>query len=190
MADSTTVAITSIVVGGAVAITAPLIAGMLEAQREARRLAVERRLKDVDELRTLLDESAARLHEIDNAAHAFRDAVIDALSTAAPAGPAREPAVKAEAAFWKARWSAAPLASRLAIRLGPDSDVTKRYQEAIASAEPMIGKLADFDWLNSKHDDYDNFPKRHELYERQAAIFKVVFNRFLETAKERAGSTA
>ena len=66
-ADSTAVAITSIAVGGTVAISAPIIAGQLEDRRATRRLAVERRLTDIDELRALLDQAAERLHELDNA---------------------------------------------------------------------------------------------------------------------------
>ena len=121
MADSNAVALTSIIVSGAVAISAPVIAGRLEARREARRLAAERRLRDIDELRSVLDQSAERLHALHNAAHSFTDAIIDALAEAAAAGPARKPAaVEAHDEFWRVRWSAAPLASRLAIRLGPN----------------------------------------------------------------------
>lgn len=190
VADSSAVAITSILVGGAVAISAPLIAGQLEARREARRLATERRLKDIDELRALLDQSAERLHELDNAAHSFTDAVIDAVAAHAVAGPARTPAVEAHDAFWKVRWSAAPLESRLAIRLGTESAVTTRYRETIDSAEVMVSALADFDWLNSQHDEYEDFQEKYESHRKHADTFKAVFNRFLEAAKERAGSTA
>ena len=190
VADSTAVAITSVVVGGAVAISAPIIAGQLEARREARRLATERRLKDIDELRALLDESAERLHELDNAAHAFSDAIIDALEAAAQPGRARKPALEAHDAFWKVRWSAAPLESRLAIRLGPESAVTNLYEETIVAAEAMVREIADFGWLNSQHDTYESFPKKYESYKKRAATFKALFKRFLDAAKERAGSTA
>ena len=190
VADSNAVALTSIIVAGAVAISAPIIAGQLEARREARRLAAERRLRDTDELRGVLDQSAERLHALDNAAHSFTDAVIDALSENAAAGPARKPAVEAHDEFWRIRWSAAPLESRLAIRLGPNSVVTKRYRETLASAEVMVRELADWGWLNSQHDQYENFQEKYESHRKQAAMFKAVLDRFLEAAKERAGSTA
>ena len=68
--------------------------------------------------------------------------------------------------------------------------MTKRYEETLTAAVPMVSELADFDWLNSLGDEYTNFPQKYAAHRERAAAFKEIFKRFLEAAKERAGSTA
>lgn len=68
MADSTAIAIVSVLVAGFTAIATPLITGFTEGKREARRFRLERQEKDFEELRKLLDEAGEVLW-------AFKEAV-------------------------------------------------------------------------------------------------------------------
>ncbi len=62
-ADPATIALVSVCVTGAVGVGIPLINAVAQAKADARRYDNDRRSKDVDELRGLLDESAGMTYE-------------------------------------------------------------------------------------------------------------------------------
>jgi hypothetical protein len=81
-------AIVSVSVAGAATVAAPWVSAVFEAKRQAERLAHERRVRDVDELRAHLDESADLLdHLSHSAADLTGSALVASVGAALEAGP-------------------------------------------------------------------------------------------------------
>jgi hypothetical protein len=149
----------------------------MEAKRAERRLAMERQLKDMDEVRALLDEAAGHLHDIDDAAHRCWDALYFR---------DRDKAAKAETEFWKRRWTASRTRSRLALRLGSHSPVTTSYETAIRTGQRLAQIVIDAEWVDTG-DLPENVGPRLNKFTRDQKDFSDAIDRFLDHAKERVG---
>jgi hypothetical protein len=129
VADSTAIAIVSVSVAGAATVAAPWVAAVHEAKRQAQRFDHERRVRDVDELRALLDSAADLL---DHLSYTVADLTGSAL--VASVGEARE----AWTRFINERRDVLRHRARVAIRLGTESKVTKEFDLAVE----MLSKIS------------------------------------------------
>jgi hypothetical protein len=135
MADSTAIAITSLIVTGVATVTAPAIAAWLQNTRERERAAHEERVADVRELRGLLDETAEALDRLNGQLRGPTGLLI--LQT--PPWPGEDVA-EALTPVWDTRDRVARLAARLAIRLGRDAAAVRALDDVQAVADD-IGRL-------------------------------------------------
>jgi hypothetical protein len=122
VADSTAIAIVSVSVAGAATVAAPWVAAAFEARRQTERLAHERRVRDVDELRALLDDAADLLDRLSHTTAELSGSVFTA-----SVGATRE----AWTRFVNERRDVLRHRARVAIRLGTDSKVTKAFDLAV-----------------------------------------------------------
>jgi hypothetical protein len=183
MADPNAVAITSIVVAGVATISAPLLAARTQARREQRRVLVEKELRDLDELRELLDAASACLHDLDDAAHKVQDVLHER-----PQGPP----TRLYDAYWAQHWTAIRMRSRLAIRVGSESLVAQSYAQAVEASRDA------FVWLLSREtmqelergDDLgDQLSLRADDFLEHDQRFKGAIDTFLDAAKQCVHST-
>lgn len=136
MADSTAIAITSLVVTGVATVAAPTISARLQNKRERERAAHEERSADKSELRSLLDETAEALDQLQQD---LRGSTGILIVKAPPPWPDDE-VQEALTRVWDTRDRVARLAARLAIRLGRDAAAVRALDDVRAVADD-IGRL-------------------------------------------------
>ncbi|HEY7630907.1 MAG TPA: hypothetical protein VH817_09410 [Thermoleophilaceae bacterium] len=137
MADSTTIAITSLIVTGAASIAAPTISAWLQNKRERERAAHEDRSADVHELRALLDETAECLDQLTRQVRALTDTQWGRLTPGAKG--------KVDAAIRpieKTRDRLVRLRSRLGIRLGRDAAAVHAVGDALDTTDHLTQMVA------------------------------------------------
>ena len=144
MADPNTIALVSVVVTGCTAVFAPVVAAWRDGAREKRRFRHERTISDLTELRTLLDETAARLGEV--------IAVLDVRDGIQPE--------QRFALLVEHRRLLLRDLGRIAVRLGSDDPALLVAEDATTSVERLVRLL-------SPHDDdaSDPFEAIVEAYE-------------------------
>jgi hypothetical protein len=137
MADSTTIAITSLIVTGAATVAAPTIAARLQNKRERQRAAHEERVADKRELRALLDEAAECLDQLTRHVRRLTDTQWTRLMPGAKG--------KVDAALGpvqKTRDRLVRLMSRLGIRLGRDAAAVRAVGDALDTTDHLAHLVA------------------------------------------------
>jgi hypothetical protein len=172
MADSTAIAIVSVSVTAAASVGSLVIANWLEGKREARRVTRERRLRDTDELRELLDETVQMLHD------QVRELVLFEVAFADPGRPVPT-AERAE--LGNRRKGLGFMSARLAIRLGRTHLVTSRYEEALQTLDQGI-RHADFI-------QFEDQPREDlsEGFEARAQNYRRLYDAFVDAAEQLVG---
>jgi hypothetical protein len=130
--DATTVALVSVVVTGATAITTPLVTGGLESRREQRRFERERITKDFDEIRDLLDKIGVKIYTHTLEQVALEDDHSDPSLSPSP-GAVGEADARREELYH--------LNTRLVIRLGREHPVTKAFGRCLRAIDDTLGRM-------------------------------------------------
>jgi hypothetical protein len=132
VADSTAIAIVSVSVAGITALAAPVLTTWLEERRETRRFRRERRMRDIAELRALLDDALVAFDEVfASRAELTKRWMLRPLAECTPLIQD----VQAK------RNRTVALKARLETRLGRPHPVTKAYDEAIERLDEAVAPL-------------------------------------------------
>jgi acyl transferase domain-containing protein len=190
MADSTTIAITSLIVTGAATIAAPTISAWLQNKRERERAVHEDRSADVRELRGLLDETAESLDQLTRQVRRLTDTQWGRLTPGAKG--------KVDAALGpveKTRDRLVRLRSRLGIRLGRDAAAVHAVGEALDTTDHLTHLVTVSAVLRRWVDEYEG---QTELIDRNEGLKRLrqlqdegtdAADRFVDEAKKIAAAT-
>ncbi|HWI97081.1 MAG TPA: hypothetical protein VNS60_13540 [Solirubrobacterales bacterium] len=174
MVDSTAISIAAIATTGlATGVAGPLIVSRATSRGQMRKFRHERAIRDVAELRQLLDETSEAFNFM-----LRRFAGLDALINKVGVGKASEEALD-ELSDRIDQFEAT--ASRLAMRLGPDGELTAICRRLIASVEEVQSDLYEADLLRRRLDE-DRLTDE-ERKQTTVEEMKTVFN-----AVEKAGN--
>lgn len=133
MGDTTAISITAIAVAG---VAGPVITGAIQIRLARRRQRHERELRDVGEVRRLVDSAVASLFDVEESMatlrhvalrHGHRDYRTDR-------GPYAEPI----RALWSKLGDFRRRATRLAIRVGPHTELSRIAQDATDHAVELL----------------------------------------------------
>ena len=175
--DATTIAIASLLVTGATAISAALISAWAERARSAQAFHQERLIRDFDELRALLDEAAEQLP------HYFNSVAVLESKHTTRGGGAPDTFAAELTGYRELAEQIRRLRARLIIRLGRRNPLF----DAFVSAADPIGEAGN----EVVAMIYLEEPPTRELADsrppRRAAWYEA-YERFLDAACEMVGS--
>jgi hypothetical protein len=178
VADSTTIAITSLVVGGFATVAGPTAAAWLQARRERERLHHEERAHDVVELRRLLDDAAMELDRLNDVLHDVVLAFVDRAPYNNPDLPDLEHVSAREPQALRG------LKARLAIRLGRTHDAVVALTDAINAVDARLESIGAFISEKIAEDPDPTFGPRAPYVREEEESGDAIHSRALDAYRE------
>ena len=142
-----------------------------ESDRLARQLEHDRAMRDLEELRSLLDEASDALGVLANWYKTVRSGV--ARLSAAPSATAIESGKERIKTFRKADDTCTRISERLVLRLGEDSEVVTAFRKSLLARRRGIGEVLGYTARKPTDDEHE----RLEEADREATAAHVGFFR-------------
>ena len=184
--DANTIALVSVIGATSTAVAVPIINGFFAAQADERRCGNERRQKDLDERRALLDDCAHALTDYVEATRSLtgRFAFSDPRTSEARTFASYEQAIDASIL---AKQCAYALNRRLVIRLGRDHEVVVAYGAVLRPLDEATADIA----LRISHREHGRPDGREEIMVRMSAdeaVWSGANEQYLDAATGLVGS--